>query len=495
MGFGMLDAEAAVKLARFWTLQSTAANEQHLGGSFVLPAEFGATSQSIEVTIDNPGTGGFSVGFVELTLEVSDLDLKDLAIELVSPEGTKALIAPNLHAAGDRTSLDFTFSSVVTLGENPFGTWTLNLTHATASAGFSVLSASIDIYGDNKGNDDTHYFTSAYARLAAEDPGRSITTDANGGTDTLNFAAAAGKLVLDLSGLGAEQPGGQGAGHRRQLRECDRHHRQRRHFRLGCRKHAGRRLRQRRAGGRRRRRVIRGGHGNDILDGGRGADLIDGGDRHRPGQLRQCRGSVQIDLELGINAGEAAGDTLISIEQFQLGAYDDPFSARPPMLQSPFSAAPAQTSIHGSGGSDWLDGGIGGDEMYGGAGDDVFVVDNALDRVFEAGRRRHRHHLFVGQHRASRQCGKTRPDWHARGQRHRQRPQQLDHRQRRGQQPEWRRWRRSPGRRRAATTSTVSTMSAMSSSKPPIRASIASRRCQLHADANVENLQLTGPRL
>ena len=80
-------------------VQSTAANEQHLGGSFVLPAEFGATSQSITVTIDNPGNGGFSVGFVELTLEVSDLDLKDLAIELVSPEGTKALIAPNLHAA------------------------------------------------------------------------------------------------------------------------------------------------------------------------------------------------------------------------------------------------------------------------------------------------------------------------------------------------------------------------------------------------------------
>ena len=77
---------------------STAANEEHLGGSFVLPAEFGPTSQSIEVTIDNPGDGGFSVGFVELTLEVSDADLKDLAIELVSPQGTKALIAPNLYA-------------------------------------------------------------------------------------------------------------------------------------------------------------------------------------------------------------------------------------------------------------------------------------------------------------------------------------------------------------------------------------------------------------
>ena len=96
----------------------------------------------------------------------------------------------------------------MTLGENPFGTWTLNLTHPTASDGFSVLSAALDIYGDSKGNDDTHYFTSAYARLAAEDPGRSIVTDANGGIDTLNFAAAAGKLVLDLSGLGASSLAG-----------------------------------------------------------------------------------------------------------------------------------------------------------------------------------------------------------------------------------------------------------------------------------------------
>ena len=199
----MLDAEAAVKLARFWSLQSTAANEQHLGGSFVLPAEFSTTSQSFEVTIDNPGDAGFSVGFVELTLELSDLDLKDLAIELVSPDGTKALIAPNLHAAGGRTyprlhilvRRDARRKSVRHLDLEP--------DPPTASGGFSVLNAALDIYGDSKGNDDIHYFTSAYARLVAEDPNRSIVTDTNGGTDTLNFAAGNGRLVLDLSGLGA----------------------------------------------------------------------------------------------------------------------------------------------------------------------------------------------------------------------------------------------------------------------------------------------------
>ena len=384
MGFGMLDAEAAVKLARFWTLQSTAANEQHLGGSFVLPAEFGATTQSIAVTIDNPGNGGFSVGFVELTLEVSDLDLKDLAIELVSPEGTKALIAPNLHAAGGRTFLDFTFSSVVTLGENPFGTWTLNLTHATASDGFSVLDASIDIYGDNKGNDDTHYFTSAYARLVSEDPGRSIVTDANGGTDTLNFAAAAGKLVLDLSGLGASSLAAKALVIDGNFENA-----------IGTSgddvisgSEAANTLigdygNDVLAGGN-GDDVIHGGRGNDIIDAGRGADLIDGGDGIDVLTYANADGSVQIDLETGLNAGEAAGDTLISIEQFQLSAYDDFFfGAAADAAVAVFAGAGADT-IHGSGGSDWLDGGIGADFMDGGAGDDIFIVDNALDRVFEA---------------------------------------------------------------------------------------------------------------
>ena len=94
MGFGTLDAAAAVKLAQQWTEHSTASNEEHLGGSFSLPTEFGPTSQSIDVTIDNPGDQGFSVGFVELTLEISDTDLRNLSIELVSPNGNEGAYCP-----------------------------------------------------------------------------------------------------------------------------------------------------------------------------------------------------------------------------------------------------------------------------------------------------------------------------------------------------------------------------------------------------------------
>ena len=244
MGFGTLDAAAAVKLAQQWTEHSTASNEEHLGGSFSLPTEFGPTSQSIDVTIDNPGDQGFSVGFVELTLEISDTDLRNLSIELVSPNGTKALIAPNLYALGNQTYLNFTFSSVVTWGEDPFGTWTVNLTHASPSDNFSVLDAKIDIYGDARGIDDTYYFTSAYQRLVADDPNRSTIADLNGGIDTLNFAAASGGVVIDLAG-GANALAGASIDARRRLRERSRHQRQRPAVGLVRRQSADRLLRQR----------------------------------------------------------------------------------------------------------------------------------------------------------------------------------------------------------------------------------------------------------
>ena len=48
------------------------------------------------------------------------------------------------------------------------------------------------------------------------------------------------------------------------------------------------------------------------------------------------------------------------------------------------SVLPATTLSSAESGSDRLDGGIGVDNMQGGVGDDVYVVDNGADFVFEA---------------------------------------------------------------------------------------------------------------
>src|SRR5690606_35708850 len=123
-----------------------------------------------------------------------------LRVELISADGTCTVIAPNLRAAGNRTNLDFTFSSVATWGESPFGTWTVKLSHADASADFDILGASLDLYGDTVGADDDHIFTASYARLVAVDASRTTIADTDGGVDPLNFAAAAAGVTASLAG-------------------------------------------------------------------------------------------------------------------------------------------------------------------------------------------------------------------------------------------------------------------------------------------------------
>ena len=202
-GFGMLDASAAVALARNWSQTSTFANEKELDFSFVPAIGLNGSYAELDANLAVSDPNGFSTGWVTLDLTVTDADLKDLNIVLVSPHGTHAELAENLVQMGNRTYLSFTFSSIETLGEDPAGTWKLEFTHATASSNFAVYQADVHVYGDAGTKDDTYYYTSSYAALAAADPSRTHAIDTDGGVDTLNFAAGGDKVVLDLSGATA----------------------------------------------------------------------------------------------------------------------------------------------------------------------------------------------------------------------------------------------------------------------------------------------------
>ena len=202
-GFGMLDASAAVALARNWSQTSTFGNEEELDFSFTPATGLNGTSATLQANLTVSDPNGFSTGWVELDLVVTDANLKDLKVVLVSPDGTRAELAENLLQMGNRTYLSFTFSSIQTLGENPSGTWTLEFTHAHPSSNFAVYQADVHVYGDAGTPDDTYYYTSSYAALAAADPSRTHAVDTDGGADTLNFAAGNDKIVLDLSGATA----------------------------------------------------------------------------------------------------------------------------------------------------------------------------------------------------------------------------------------------------------------------------------------------------
>ena len=292
---------------------------------------------------------------------------------------------PTCTQLGNQTYLNFTFSSVVTWGEDPFGTWTVNLTHTSASDDFAILNATIDIYGDTRGTDDTYYFTSSYERLVADDPNRSTVADLNGGIDTLNFAAASGGVVIDLASNGTNALAGTsitlndgfenavGTSDNDQLSGSSADN-----LLIGF--YGNDTL-----SGRSGNDALKGGDGDDLLAGGAGADMLDGGNGVDTADYADAGSSVGINLDSGQYWGDAAGDSLLSIETFRFGGYADEFTGASGDTAEIVYGGGGADMLNGGGGADWLDGGAGADRMIGGSGNDVFIVDNAGDIAADIG--------------------------------------------------------------------------------------------------------------
>ena len=121
--------------------------------------------------------------------------------------------------------------------------------------------------------------------------------------------------------------------------------------------------------------VLIGGAGDDNLIGGAGSDTLDGGSAGLDLVDYSSSGSVGVTVNLatGATGGDAAGDTLVSIE-YVIGASSGANS---------LVGDGALNFLSGGSGNDTLDGGANWDVMVGGAGDDVYVVDTTLDILSE----------------------------------------------------------------------------------------------------------------
>ena len=159
-GFGVVDAKAAVDMAKEWPASlpplhsSTAAS-----GSFNSPIP------------DLPATGVPTTFFDELTLNTNDIDFtefvevnvtfshesfRDLDVELVSPSGARSQLTVAFDTAtpDDPTDEDlvplngtFRFGSARHLGEDPNGVWRLNVSDHIQSVTGTWDSWSIKVYG------------------------------------------------------------------------------------------------------------------------------------------------------------------------------------------------------------------------------------------------------------------------------------------------------------------------------------------------------------
>ncbi|GJE27980.1 DUF642 domain-containing protein [Methylobacterium organophilum] len=106
---------------------------------------------------------------------------------------------------------------------------------------------------------------------------------------------------------------------------------------------------------------LSGGAGNDTLAGGSGADTLDGGAGTDIADYSASATAVTVSLAAGTGSGgDAAGDTLMSIEGVIGSAFADTLVA-----------AAAGSALRGGDGNDTLKGGAGTDTLDGGAGIDT----------------------------------------------------------------------------------------------------------------------------
>lgn len=153
-----------------------------------------------------------------------------------------------------------------------------------------------------------------------------------------------------------------------------------------------------------------GGAGRDTLIGGAGADVLDGGSGSDLASYVSSLTGVYVDLSLPtqlafwdhdgdsatalIANGDAAGDTLLNIENLAGSAYADTLngSSRGDIIyglhgEDRLNGGAGDDRIFGGELSDTLDGGAGNDLLWGQSGDDIFVLslapDSGLDVVYD----------------------------------------------------------------------------------------------------------------
>ena len=168
-GFGVVDAKAAVDLARGWTnvpaLESASAASQ---AAVTIPPPSGSVPQTVTTTLAL-NTGIRFTEFVEINTDFDHTSFRDMEIELESPSGAVSKLAVpfdtrHYHTDGICTygitvrgetrciffvPLDgeFRFGSARHLGEDPNGVWTLRLTDHFPALGGTLRSWSIRVYG------------------------------------------------------------------------------------------------------------------------------------------------------------------------------------------------------------------------------------------------------------------------------------------------------------------------------------------------------------
>ena len=198
-GFGLIDAEAAVRLAETWTDQKTSSNwETPVVASdtfnIAVPDD---DAEGISISFET--TADFDIEHVGLTLSFSGGYTGNYRITLTSPDGTSSTLSVPFNNGNASTDSWFYMSNAFR-GETSAGTWTIDISDETPFRTGTLTYAELQFFGETADTDDLYVYTNEFSDFAGD--GNHLTTleDLNGGVDTLNAAAVTSNTTVQLGG-------------------------------------------------------------------------------------------------------------------------------------------------------------------------------------------------------------------------------------------------------------------------------------------------------
>ncbi|HSV29559.1 MAG TPA: S8 family serine peptidase, partial [Candidatus Omnitrophota bacterium] len=331
VGYGLIDAHAAVRMAETWERQSTAANEVTLTAASAprkaIP-DNGVLTDSVVVA------DSVEIDRVEVELNISHPWVGDLKVTLVGPDGTESVLVnrpgknpddPGATGAGS-SNFVYTVGSTHHYGEASGGTWTLRVEDQHGGHVGTLNSWKLNLYGDAATADDVFVFTNEYIDMGGDaNAARRVLSD-EGGSDTLNASAVSYDTYLDLSGTAASTIA------KNDLSIAQGTVIEKAYTGDGADVVIGNAADNMLSGGRGADTLyggagsdrLLGGKGDDLLNGGAGADVLDGGEGFDTVSYLGASQGVAVDLGAARGTGgEAAGDSLVGIEAVEGSAFAD----------------------------------------------------------------------------------------------------------------------------------------------------------------------------
>lgn len=204
-GFGLLDAQAAIRLAETWKADGTSATMATATGSGALNRTFDAATGVVTGKINL--ASDVLVHKAVVHVEINHQNWGDLKISLVSASGTESVLldgpgtAPGVagHGFNGSEQLSWDLTTEQFWGEKSVGDWTLKVQDIATGYSGTISTWKLTVEGDARTQDNVYVYTDDWVKQGLyTDASRKWIQD-SAGEDTLNLSAMSYNVRMDLT--------------------------------------------------------------------------------------------------------------------------------------------------------------------------------------------------------------------------------------------------------------------------------------------------------